>query len=248
MNAEERIAELEAHVVELLGEKAAWQEEAKDLREQLAQALGHIAQLMSRVHELEGREKKDSHNSSKPPSSDGQAHAARKQRKVSGKKSGGQPGHEGYSLKLVERPDEVRAHRPSRCAQCQQLLEGVEGDVVERRQVHDLPPWRLVVTEHQVEEVCCPHCQHVSRGSFPEEVSAPAQYGAGVKALAVYLHQYQLVPLERTAELLEDLCGCRLSEGSLTSWEQEAASRRWNNLPSTWLTAVCSMRMRRGCG
>ena len=97
--------------------------------------------------------------------------------------------------------------------------------MVERRQVQDLLPVRLVVAEHQVEEVCCPHCQQVSRGSFPEGVSAPAQYGAGVKALEVYLYQYHLVSMERTVEFLHDVCGCRLSEGTLLRWEQEAARR-----------------------
>jgi len=225
MNAEERIAELEAKVAELLAEKAAWQGEAKELREQLAHTLAQIGQLLARVHELEGRLAKDSHSSSKPPSSDGLARKTRSQREASGKKSGGQPGHEGHHLKLVETPDEVTRHRPSHCQQCQQSLEGVEGEIVERRQVQDLPPVRLVVAEHQVEEVRCPHCQQMSRGSFPEGVSAPAQYGTGVKALAVYLHQYQLVSMERTAEVLQDVCGCRISEGTLVSWEQEAASR-----------------------
>ena len=225
MKVEERIAELEEQVAGLLAEKAAWQAEEKHLREQLGQALQHIAQLETHLHGLEGQGKKDSHNSSKPPSSDGWVHQRLSQRKASGKKSGGQPGHEGHHLKLVETADEVLAHRPSHCQRCQQSLAGVAGAVVERRQIHELPPLRLVVREHQVEAVRCPTCQEVSRGNFPENVSAPAQYGAGVKALAVYLHQYQLVPLERTVEALEDLWGCRLSEGTVTRWEQEAASR-----------------------
>jgi transposase len=225
MNAEERIAALEAQVAELLAQKAAWQGEAKELREQLAQALAQIGQLLARVHELEGRVAKDSHSSSKPPSSDGLARKRRSQREASGTKSGGQPGHEGHHLKLVETPDEIMRHRPSHCGQCQQSLEGVDGEVVERRQVQEVPPVRLVVSEHQVEEVRCPQCQQVSRGTFPEGIAAPVQYGTGIKALAVYLHQYQLVPLERTVELLQDVCGCRISEGTLTSWEQEAASR-----------------------
>ena len=149
----------------------------------------------------------------------------RARREASEKKSGGQPGHAEHHLKLVETPDEVRRHRPRRCSQCQRSLEGVDGEVVERRQVQEVPPMRLVVSEHQVEEVRCPQCQQLSRGSFPAGVAAPAQYGTGVKALAVYLHQYQLVPLKRTVELLQDVCGCRISEGTLTSWEQEAASR-----------------------
>ena len=153
MNAEERIAEREAQVAELLAEKAAWQGEAKELREQLAQALAQIGQLLARVHELEGRVAKDSHSSSKPPSSDGLARKTRSQRE---QKSGGQPGHEGHHLKLVETPDEIMRHRPSHCGQCQQSLEGVEGEVVERRQVQEVPPVRLMVSEHQVEEVRCP--------------------------------------------------------------------------------------------
>ncbi|GAC1357412.1 MAG: hypothetical protein NVSMB38_39740 [Ktedonobacteraceae bacterium] len=225
MNAEERIVELETKVAELLAEKAAWQEEAHELQEQLAQALGQIGPLLARVHELEGRVAKDSHSSSKPPSSDGLARKTRSQRQASGKKSGGQSGHEGHHLKWVETPDEIKRHRPHHCEQCQQSFEGVQGQVVERRQVQEVPPVRFVVVEHQVEEVRCPHCQQVNQGSFPEGVSVPAQYGAGVKALGVYLHQYHLVPMERTVGVLHNVWGCRISQGTLINWEQEAACR-----------------------
>lgn len=204
MKAKERIAQLEAEVA--------------DLKERLAWAL-------ARIHELEGREAKNSHNSSKPPSSDRPARKTMSQRKPSKKPSGGQPGHPGHHLSLVETPDEIIRHRPSHCQHCRRPLAGVEGDVAERRQVQEVPAIRLVVKEHQVEVVRCPQCQQESRGTFPQEVSAPTQYGAGVKALAVYLHQYQLVPLERTVEVLEDLCACSLSEGTLVNWEQEAAHR-----------------------
>lgn len=204
MKAKERIAQLEAEVA--------------DLKEQLAWAL-------ARIHELEGRAAKNSHNSSKPPSSDGPGRKRVSQRKPSQKPSGGQPGHQGHHLSLVEKPDEIIRHRPSHCQHCQHSLAGVEGEVAERRQVQELPVIRLVVKEHQVEAVRCPQCQQVSRGTFPQEIAAPAQYGASVKALAVYLHQYQLVPLERTVEVLEDLCACSISEGTLVNWEHEAAHR-----------------------
>ena len=123
----------------------------------------------------------------------------------------------------VANPDEVIAHRPLHCDHCQQSLEGIAGKLKERRQVHDLPEVRLRVCEHQVEEVQCPSCQQLSRGSFPAGVEAPVQYGPNLQALAVYLHQYQLVPLARTCELLSDLCDCALSEGTLTAWMQQAA-------------------------
>ena len=219
MRVEERLAQLEA--------------ENAELRAQLSQLLGYVAenaalreqvsQLQGRVAELEGRLAKDSHNSSKPPSSDGLGHNRHSQRKGSEKKSGGQGGHLGHSLPMAEQPDKKVIHGPSECVHCHLPLEGVAGRMIERRQVHDLPRWRIEVTEHQVEEVECPRCQQRNRGSFPAEVSAPAQYGPGVRALAVYLHQYQLVPMQRTCELLAELCGCELSEGTLTSWIELAA-------------------------
>jgi transposase len=211
MTAEERIRELEA-------ENAA-------LREQLAAALEQLGQALERIHELEGQLAKDSHNSSKPPSSDGPRRKRRSQRQKSEKQTGGQPGHAGRSLMQVERPDEVGRHRPMICGQCQQPLEGIAGQVKERRQVHDLPQVRLVVREHQVEEVCCPVCQHMSVGSFPAGVEAPVQYGPELRALGVYLHEYQLVPLGRVSELLGDLYGCQVSEGTLVAWVELVAER-----------------------
>ena len=122
------------------------------------------------------------------------------------KHTGGQPGHQGHTLVQVEIPDEVIVHRPQVCAGCQQDLSGEKGEVVEHRQVHELPPWHLLVQEHQRERVCCPVCHHVSTGTFPENVKAPVQYGPCVQALAVYLSQYQLLSLQRTCEALADLC------------------------------------------
>jgi len=72
---------------------------------------------------------------------------------------------------------------------------------------------RLVVREHQVEEVCCPACKHIGVGSFPAGVEAPAKYGPNLRALGVYLHEYQLVPLGRVSELISDLYDCQVSEG-----------------------------------
>lgn len=121
--------------------------------------------------------------------------------------------------------DGVVRHRPMVCGHCQQPLEGIAGHVKERRQIHDMPQVRLVEREHQVEEVWCPLCQQVSRGSFPTGVEAPGKSGSNLRALAVYLHEYQLVPLARVSELLSDLYGCQVSEGSLLSWVELAAKR-----------------------
>jgi transposase len=192
--------------------------------QQLAQALATIARQAERIAQLEARLAKDSHNSGKPPASDGLGRRRRRARLASGKRSGGQRGHVGHTLARSAAPDVVVEHRPVTCAQCQASLASLSGTVVERRQVHELPPPRLEVTEHQVEQVRCPACGALTRGAFPAEVVAPVQYGPRVRAAAVYLHEYQLVPEERTAEALGDLFGCALSTGTLASWVAQASA------------------------
>jgi transposase len=184
-----------------------------------------IAALLERVHELEARLAKDSHNSGKPPSSDGLARKTKSLRKRSGKKPGGELGQRGETLRLVATPDVVVEQRPAVCAGCQAPL-AADAPVVlrERRQVQDLPPLRLVVREEQALHVRCPQCQSVTVGTFPAEVPSRAQYGPHLRALVVYLVQQQLVPYGRVRELLRDLFGASLSLGTLVQWVQQAAA------------------------
>lgn len=148
--------------------------------------------LVERVQVLEARLAKDSHNSGKPPSSDGlRRHLpkTRSLRRKTGKKPGGQLDHPGKTLHLVAAPDAILEHRPTVCAACQTPLPAVESgaDVVarERRQLQDLPPIRLHVTEHQALSVRCPACQQVTVGAFPPVTPSRAQYGPRLRALVV---------------------------------------------------------------
>lgn len=201
----------------LWAENAAKDAQINALHEQLQLAHAMIEQLSARVQELEERVAKNSHNSSKPPSSDGLAKPKRTRslRQTSGKKSGGQPGHQGASLQMSETPDVLVAYAPATCPGCQYDLTAVEGEQVARRQVVDVPVPVLHVTEHRVLRKRCPCCHLSSTGHFPSEVTAPVQYGARVRALAVYLSCYHLLPAARLGELLSDVLGCAMSEGSL---------------------------------
>src|SRR5258705_4096155 len=198
MTAEERISQLEQENAALQAENAALREE----RAILAQQMEH---LLTRLEEVEGRLAKDSHNSSKPPSSDGPGRKRRSRRTRSGKKTGGQPEHPGRTLMQVAQPDEIVSHRPAACVHCQQPLEAVAGRVKERRQVYDLPAVRVAVQEHQVEEVWCPACQGRNEGSFPSGGEAPVQYGPNVRVARGDLRQYQVAPVDRRCGLLLDI-------------------------------------------
>jgi transposase len=187
------------------------------LQAQLAELQAQNARLEARVHALEARLATDSHHSSQPPSSDGPGAKPHPKslRAPSGRKPGGQPGHVGSTLRLVDAPDAVQVHAPAPCAACGRSLAAVPALRRERRQVVDLPPLQVRVLEHQAETKQCPGCGAAASGEFPAGVAAPVQYGPEVATLAVYLTQAQLLPLERTGEVLAEVFGCPLSERTL---------------------------------
>ncbi len=183
-----------------------------------------IEQLNARVTALEDRLALDSHNSSKPPSSDAPAPRPKSQRTPSGKKTGAQPGHPGRTLKASPTPDRILQHGPAACHGCGRHLQAVAGcESSDRRQVFDLPVLKLEVTEHRLLRKCCPRCGAINTGQFPCEVTPGVHYGPRLKSLAVYLVNYHLLPWQRTCELLADLLGQPLAAGTLASALQQCA-------------------------
>ena len=203
--------------------ESASKEELITLILQMQQQTMH---LEARIQDLEDRLAKNSSNSGKPPSSDGLAKkpAPKSLRESGQRKSGGQKGHKGETLEMIDEPDHLEVHSVQECPHCQTDLSVVAVREVEKRQVFDIPPVRVEVTEHQAEMKCCPGCGQQVRGQFPAAVSHPVQYGNRILAFMVYLNAYQLVPMRRVAELLGDFYGHSPSQALIQSANQRLAS------------------------
>jgi transposase len=185
---------------------------------QIAALVAENTALKARVAELERRLGLNSSNSSKPPSSGGLQKPARvgSRRETSGKKPGAQEGHEGKDLRQVTNPDSIINHYPEQCSGCGGVLDaGTAGDY-RKRQVLDLPePQPLKVTEHRAHVCCCPTCGEQTQACFPEEVTAPAQYGANIAAVIVYLQVRHHIPEDRVVEIMGDVFQIDLAAGTV---------------------------------
>jgi transposase len=196
------------------------------LRAENAALHAQIGQFAERIRELEARLAKDSHNSSKPPSSDPpfKKPPPRSQRQPSDKKPGGQKGHPGATRALADAPDRtVVVPLAGRCDCGRDCAEIAAETLPERRQVADLVVRREVVEYRTVAGICT--CGQTHRSAFPAGVDAPVQYGAGLCAFAVYLTQYQLLPLRRAADLVRELAGVAISPATVYAMVREAAAR-----------------------
>lgn len=211
------ISDLSEHITQLKAQISKLQEEAGELRYR-------NYQLQRRNLELEAQITKDSHNSSRPPSSDPTwLKKTKSLRRPSGQKPGGQVGHRGATRRLSPRPDRIIEHRPQECHHCHSAL--TESQIIHhhKQQVIDVVPAKLRVTEHRLCVLRCSACGKRTKGEFPEAVKSGVQYGTGVKARVLYLQQYQLLPYARTSEAMHDLFGCQLSAGTVANMVKECA-------------------------
>jgi transposase len=179
---------------------------------------GRNFQLLRRNAELEALLVKDSHNSSRPPSTDPPwAKRTRSLRRPSGRRPGGQVGHHGETLRLAAHPARVVEHRPRECRGCHAPLASAHLVRHRRQQVWEVVLARLKVTEHRLAVLRCERCGKTTEGEYAGGVRSGVRYGPGVKARVLYLQQYQLLPYQRTAEAMRDLFGCRLSPGTVAN-------------------------------
>jgi len=196
------------------------------LQEAVQELQQTVAEQAAEIQSLRDQLSKNSRNSGQPPSSDGlKKPRVRSLRQKTGRRTGGQKGHAGHTLKKVETPDYIQTHGAWICPNCAADLKGVETCGCEKRQVFEVPAVRIEVTEHQAEIKRCPECGQRVKGDFPDEVNQPVQYGARIKAQASYLNTYQLIPLARSCELLGDFYGHTPAEALVLDANSEVVAQ-----------------------
>ena len=189
--------------------------------EQIQQQDEQIQQLQALVYELEAKLAKDSTNSGKPPSSDGLKRKPKSLRVESDKKKGAQDGHAGKNLESVRNPDTIVMHTPTSCGGCGSSLAEANATCMGTRQVFDIPPIKIKVTEHRIEGKECLRCGKLTKGEFPENVKSPVQYGDQVRTLVAYFSNQHFIPVKRVCDILKDVFGTPISPGTCANIEKK---------------------------
>lgn len=195
------------------------QVEVGKLRSENLQLKGENLHLKAENAKLKAQLSKNSRNSSKPPSSDGfkkESPKPKSQRKKSDRKAGGQRGHKGHKLTKVDNPDIIVLHELKVCSHCNQNISKIAADI-ESRQIFDIPPLSIQITEHRAELKICPCCGKLSRAEFPEGLVQEAQYGNRIKSFLTYINQYHFIPYARSADFIRDVFCHRMSVGTINN-------------------------------
>lgn len=189
------------------------QQTVKDLKYTVAELVNENTALKARIHELE--HPKNSNNSSVPPSKDeNRAKKNQSLRKKSGKKTGGQFGHKGHTLNMVENPDKIIDHIPDVCAGCGKSLTDHESHSIVKRQVVEIPPIQPIFVEHRSHSKECT-CGCITQAAFPVGVNAPIQYGSNIEDLIAYLSVGQYISYKRIASFCSTVLHLPISQGSI---------------------------------
>ena len=196
----------------------ALSEQNERLQAQVETLTARVARQDERIAQLERRLNRSSRNSSQPPSVDPPGPAPKRGKDSSGRRQGGQPGHEGKGRPLLPAwaVDDVVDHWPDRC-DCGHVFAAGElvaaGEPV-RHQVEELPPITVKITEHRCQRVCCPGCGRSRRAELPPEV-AGSVFGPRFQAAVAMLSVRNRISRRDVVELCEQLFGSRISSGTV---------------------------------
>jgi transposase len=184
-----------------------------ELEQEVKMLKAIIFELIERLAKYENP--KNSRNSSIPPSKDeNRPFKSKSLREVSGRNPGGQPGHEGKTLEMVSTPDEIVLHNPMFCKHCGLAIGHLPAELIEKRQIVEIPPIKPVYIEHQVFARTCT-CGCTVIGSFPPQITPGISYGKSVESLSAYFYARQYLPFARMQEMFNDVFSLPISEGGI---------------------------------
>lgn len=202
----------------------------QELEQEVAELKVLVVELR-KIIELQAKElvyyrnKKDSNNSSIPPSQDPfRIKRTESLREKSGKKPGGQQGHEGKTLEMVENPDSIVKHTPKNCTCCGKDLSEIPSIFVGKRQVLDIPKIEYLITEHQIFGKQC-ICGHYEKSAYPIQAHSPICYGENIMTISAYLNSRQYVSYERMQEMFKDVFNVPISQGTLVNLVKKFAKK-----------------------
>lgn len=179
-----------------------------------------LAKAEARIAELEEQLHKNSHNSSKPPSTDGYEKPVPKSlRKKSGKKAGGQKNHKGHHMAL-DHPDRVERIYPKHCANCLHRENCAHLKVHDSCYVVDVSIQKETV-KYQMMECNCNGFQEIAER--PAGIKGTVTYGNRLKALVCVLSTKGMVAMQNLCEIMEGLTGIKLSIGTVSNMLHSAA-------------------------
>src|ERR1700752_4623145 len=209
---------------ELEHEVRALTEEVTRLRPENLALREENQRLKARVAELEERLAQNSRNTSQPPSSDPPSVPPAPRKPGSGRKPGGQPGHQGHQRELVPEADvdAIIPVKPTHCRACGDALCGNDPNP-QRHQVAEIPPIQPHVTEYQLHGLCCDRCKTVTTAGLPPGVPAGA-FGPRAGAMVALLTSFYRLGRRSAAEAMRDLFGLPMSLGSVTACERIASA------------------------
>ena len=201
--------------------------ENANLRRNVEKLQAENRTLRKRLEKYE-KPKKNSNNSSTPPSKESMKDEALRRtkslRKKSGLKPGGQLGHEGHAKELVLEPDMIEDCVSHFCRECGRDLSDIDGELDFISQVVDLPTIAPITTEYRhYKKVCI--CGCCNKGYAPRKRGSQITFGRNIRAIVTYLNVVQCMPYERLAALMVEVFSVHMSQGTIKNIVQEAMKK-----------------------
>jgi len=193
------------------------------------------------IVELNEKLNKNSKNSSKPPSSDGlKKSSPNSLRQPSGKKQGGQIGHEGKGFSLLKKPDKTEDYIPSKCNTCSNYGKCKFSGIADTRYEVDIVV-NTNVTQHRALSYLCANTGEIITGAFPNNITSTIQYGNNLKGLVVSLNTVGMVSFNRTHEILSAVFNIPISTGTIHTMVRDCATKVTDTVERIRLACIDSV-------